>query len=249
MKSRLKAILRSPEHDAVTRSWELVRDEDKDLDRELFWSLQNELTFFKVRALACRILIERDRDRWPEQILHLVPGGNIMADRDRSTRPSRPPVVNQYEFGFSRLRRLDPIGQYDTILSAGYPYTARCNAAIGLGDTGESDALDPLLKALEDSDILVRDYGADAIRRLSNAGLRAVILQHPVRERLIGLLREPASLRKTRIASARALASLGELEPVKEHLSRSIRDRREWQGILDGKIPPLKKTWPGDVTI
>ncbi|WP_406628901.1 hypothetical protein [Amycolatopsis sp. WGS_07] len=105
----------------------------------------------------------------------------------------------------------------------------------------------PWQKALKDTAPAVRTLGADAVRRLGNAGFRETAREHPVRELLIDLLQD--ILRETRIAAARALGSLGEFEVLQEHSPRSSRDQREWARILRGEIPPLKRIWPGDLTI
>jgi len=244
----LKRILRSPDQQAASMTLDLVRAGEAGVDEAIFNSLQHELSFYKVRSLAIRILVERNRDRDPNPLLNLVPDGHIRADRSTGAIKGavKAPIVTRYEFGFGRLRRLDPIGQYDTILQC-YPAPVRMNAAIGLGDSGEVGSLNSLMKALKDNDYHVRAFGADAIRRLGNAGLRDDVLAHPARELLVELLRDP--FRNARIASARALGSLGDSEPLTEFNPHSSRDRSEWARILQGKIPPLKRIWPGDLTI
>ncbi|WP_169739655.1 HEAT repeat domain-containing protein [Amycolatopsis taiwanensis] len=115
----------------------------------------------------------------------------------------------------------------------GWP--VRQQAATGLGDAGEVAGLEPLTKALKDSHPTVRRLGVEAVRRLGNAGLRNAVLSHPIRDVLVELLHDP--LRDTRIASARTLGSLGEVEVLREFTPRSSRDRREWERILQGAIP------------
>lgn len=247
----LKEILRSPDPQAASMAVKLVQAEEAGIDEAIFTSLNCEIRSAKMLALALRVLAERDRDRDPAPLLGFVPDAHIRAVEDGPggtiTSAVWAPIATRYPFGFSRLRRLGPVGQYDICLRK-YPATVRMKATVGLGDSGEANALDPLMRALKDTAPSVRSLGVDAVRRLSNAGLRATVREHPVRELLVDLLQNDP-LRETRIAAARALGSLGEFETLREHSPKSSRDRREWERILRGEIPPLKRIWPGDLTV
>ncbi|MFE3170041.1 HEAT repeat domain-containing protein [Amycolatopsis sp. NPDC059090] len=246
-----KDILKSPDSRAASMSVALVKAEGAGVDEAIFKSLRREIRSGKVLTLALRVLVERDRDRDSDPLLDLVPDGHVTAVENPSSSAARSaiwaPIVTRYQFGFSRLRKLGPVGQYDKILR-NYPTAVRMKATIGLGDSGEVYALHPLANALKDKSPNVRTFGADAVRRLGNGGLREEARQHPVRQLLVELLQDD-QLRETRIAAARALGSFGEFETLREHSPKSSRDQREWARILQGEIPPLKRTWPGDLTI
>ncbi|MFC5112930.1 HEAT repeat domain-containing protein [Amycolatopsis halotolerans] len=246
VRGSLKEILRAPDQQAAALATELVRAEDTGVDDAILAVATRGTLSGAVVTLAIRILVERDRDRDPAPLLDLVPDGQVRAEDRRPAWPVRAPIVTRYRFGFSRLRPLDPVAQYERVLDH-YPAVVRMDAAVGLGDSGEISALDPLAKALKDRNPAVRTLSANAVRRLGNAGLREAAREHPVRELLIDLLQD--ILRETRIAAARALASLGELEVLAEHRPKSARDQREWARMTRGEIPPLKRTWPGDLTI
>ncbi|ATY10619.1 hypothetical protein CU254_09190 [Amycolatopsis sp. AA4] len=246
VRGALKEILRAPDSQAAALATELVRTEEAGIDDALLELLTRGLWSAKAVALAIRILAERDRDRDPAPLLDAVPGGHVRAADRRPSWPVKAPIVTRYYFGFSRLRRLDPVGQYERVLDC-YPTVVRMDAAIGLGDSGEVSALDPLAKALKDRFSAVRTLGVHAVRRLGNAGLREAVRSNPVRELLIDLLQD--TLRETRIAAARALGSLGEFEVLEEHRPKSSRDQREWARIRQGDVPPLKRIWAGDLTI
>jgi hypothetical protein len=100
-----------------------------------------------------------------------------------------PPVIVSFMYGSSRLRRLEPVAQYDKILSGNFSFDTRIAAAIGLGDTGEVAALDPLLKGLADRDSRVRAHSADAVRRLANASV--AVREHAVSRVLVQRWRTP----------------------------------------------------------
>ncbi|WP_409466019.1 HEAT repeat domain-containing protein [Amycolatopsis sp. GA6-003] len=246
MRSSLKEVLRSPDPEAAALATELVRAEDTGIDDAILAVATCGTRSGAVVTLAIRILVERDRDRAPAPLLALVPDGRVRAEDRRPSWPVKAPIVTRYRFGFSRLRQLDPVGQYERVLDC-YPTAVRMDAAVGLGDSGDISALDPLAKALKDRFPAVRTLGADAVRRLGNAGLRETVREHPVRDLLIELLQD--TLRETRVAAARALGSLGEFEVLEEHRPKSAREQREWARIRQGEIPPLKRIWPGDLTI
>ena len=246
VRGSLKEVLRSSDQQAAALATELVRADGPGVDDAILAVATCGTRSGAVMTLAIRILVERDRDRDPAPLLALVPDGQVRAADRRPSWPVKAPIVTRYRFGFGRLRQLDPVGQYERVLDC-YPTVVRMDAAVGLGDSGESSALDPLAKALKDRFAAVRTLGVHAVRRLGNAGLREAVREHPVRDLLIDLLQD--TLRETRIAAARALGSLGELEVLEEHRPKSSRDQREWARIMQGGIPPLKRTWPGDRTI
>jgi hypothetical protein len=114
---------------------------------------------------------------------------------------------------------------------------------LGLADTANVSAFEPVADGLADRRAKVRSAAADTVRRLGHAVGAAAVSGHPVRERLVRSLsdRDPA----VRIAVARALGSLGDLF---EHLSSSRIDEAELDSILSGRIEPLPRIWPLDNT-
>ncbi len=154
----LKEILRSPDSWAASMAVDLVKAEEAGIDEVIFKSLRREIRSGKVPIRALRILAERDRDRDPNPMLDLVPDGQVRAVENPSSKirsAIQAPIVTRYQLGFSRLRQLDPLGQYDTILRY-YPATVRMDATKGLGDSGEANALVPLMEALKDTSPTVR---------------------------------------------------------------------------------------------
>jgi hypothetical protein len=113
---------------------------------------------------------------------------------------------------------------------------------LGLADTANVSAFEPVADGLADRRAKVRSAAADAVRRLGHAVGAAAVSGHPG-ERLVRSLsdRDPA----VRIAVARALGSLGDLF---EHLSSSRIDEAELDSILSGRIEPLPRIWPLDNT-
>lgn len=250
LESRLKAILKAPEDVALEDAQALVADQDPNLDSRLFTFVAGDYVWPRVKCVACRLLAERDRDRDPTPLTALFDPG--MPKEEATTWLKRMwrnnaayPVIVSFEYGFSRLRKLAPVRSYMKILTEeDYGPNVRANATLGLGDTGELEALEPLTIALGDSHPAVRGYAADSVRRLRHAGAAGVVASHPVRDRLITGLHDPK--KNVRLAAARALGSLGDLAPLRERQQRSPRDRAELDRILQGDIPPLAKTWPGD---
>uniref|UniRef100_UPI0031D6F29C HEAT repeat domain-containing protein n=1 Tax=Saccharothrix mutabilis TaxID=33921 RepID=UPI0031D6F29C len=206
----------------------------------------------RARAeLISRILAERDPDRDPVYTVQLRDGHANLRERAPRMAALLEWLNGEFplgteEWGFPRLRRLEPVRRYaEQLARAGL--IARCAAAVGLGDTADPAALPVLATALRDPHRTVRATSAQAVRRLW-AALRGEVDLEPVREPLVDLLRDPA--RSVRLEAARTLCVVGEVEPVRaarDRLSRwSRRDRQEMRAILSGEIPPLPKTWIGE---
>jgi hypothetical protein len=246
---RLRAVLRAAGDDAVSLALALVVDESPTVDESLAFFLRFEYMRPKIQQLAWRIWCERDRDRDPQPLVDFLgdePRVEPNGGRGLFAEIVNPPVVVLFMYGSSRLRRLEPVAQYDRILSGDFSLNTRIGAAIGLGDTGEAAALTPLLKGLADADPRVRAHSADAVRRLVNAGAREVVKQHDVSRLLVHRLGDRD--RRVRIAALRALGAAGLVEPVEGFAGRSRRERAEAERVRDGEIPPLEPTWPGDDT-
>lgn len=123
----------------------------------------------------------------------------------------------------------------------------RLSAAAGLSDTADVAALRPLSRALRDRHWRVRMVAADSVRRLRHAGADELLADRPVRDGLIRCLSDRRH--KVRVAAARALGSMGDLEPVRKRRWRSVWSWPEFGRVLRGEIPPLPKLWACDDTV
>lgn len=204
-----------------------------------------------VAELAGRVLAERDPDRDPAYTERFV--GDRAAAAARSPRTAA--VVDWMngelplgveEWGFPRLRRLEPVRRYAAQLRGGSAL-ARSAAALGLGDTADPAAFDALLTALADPNRTVRATAVQAVRRLARGVAGEAFRDHPVRERLAGLLADRS--RAVRLEAARALCVLGDGAVVAEARGRvpwwRAGLRRDLDDCLAGRVPPLPRTWPG----
>ncbi|WP_116047141.1 hypothetical protein [Amycolatopsis palatopharyngis] len=54
-------------------------------------------------------------------------------------------LITSLEYGYSRLRKLQPFAVYVDLLSLDRKINLRLNVMLGLGDTGELEALGPLV--------------------------------------------------------------------------------------------------------
>jgi hypothetical protein len=199
--------------------------------------------------LVSRILAERDPDRDPSYAERLLP--EPVAEPGRGERLAEwlvgeiPPGAE--EWGFTRLRRLEPVKHYAGQLRDGAP-TARLLAAGNLGDTADADAFDVLLPALSDRSRNVRFAAVQSVRRLAEAGFAEEYSGHAVRQRLAELLSNDDRL--VRVAAARTLFLFGDEELVAEALSRTTwsqrKLKRELEAVLRGDVPPLPKMWIGE---
>jgi HEAT repeat protein len=233
----------------------LVDSSDPIVEQKLQDKLGESGTRFGVEAAVSRILVERNPDRDPSFLRgHLI--GVSQATRPFVRKATlkdmdalSDPFLGAHVLGFSRLRKLDPVAVYARQLDNRL-VSVRSGAAVGLGDTADLAALEPLARALADPHWKVRMNAADSVRRLRHTGAGTVLATHPVRERLVECLTDRH--RPVRVAAAQALGSVGDVEPLRQCLSRcpwwAWRRRRDLAQVLRGDIPPLRKTWPGDDT-
>lgn len=201
--------------------------------------------------LVSRILAERDPDRDPayaERLLLESPAAGTPSRRARLEAWTMGPVpLAAIQWGFHRLRRLEPVRRYAEQLREG-AMPARLLAVIGLGQTADAAAFDVLLTALSDRRAAVRDAAAQSVRRLAASGLEEVYLDHPVRQRLVELLSDRK--RPVRVHAAWTLYAFGDEARVVDALAKATwwqrKYKRELESCLRGEIPPLTKTWIGD---
>ena len=200
--------------------------------------------------VASRILAERDPDRDPQYLLRYMPDDRPIAGNSPIRRWARKvnvyPPVSACIYGLSRLRRFDPVGTYGRLLDEPFSIT-RMEAASALGDTADPAALDPLAKALADPKKWVRGRALNAVHRLSHTTSAAIVLGHPIRQGLMTALADRN--KKLALAVAYVLADLGDVEAVREYVTRNPRRRRLFAPALAGQIPPLRPFWPGDETV
>lgn len=233
---------------------QLLVESNSDVEPALFGILSDRQVDSAVVALIARVLVERDVNRDPEFLVELIPNmqrsaagsGTFMRVLGGDV-PYPPPGA--HVMGFARLRRLDPVKVYSEQLKHSF-FGVRLTAAAALGDTADLTALDPLTRALNDSNWRVRANAADSVRRLRHAGAATVLHEHPVRDRLIERLTDRR--RAVRVAAARALGSMADDQPIQQargRLSRWSRKRRDLDRVLSCEVPPLPQLWPGDRTI
>lgn len=230
----------------------LSRGSGAEIDHELMAMFHTALDRGedKRAELVSRILAERDPDRDPSYTERLLPepvsepAGR--ADRLVDWLVGEIPVGAE-EWGFTRLRRLEPVRYYADRLRHG-AFTARLLAAGNLGDTADAAAFDVLLTALSDRSRNVRFAAVQSVRRLAEAGLAEEYSGHAVRQRLAELL--SGDDRLVRVAAARTLFLFGDRALVTEALGRVAwwqrRLKRELEAVLRGDIPPLPKMWIGE---
>lgn len=229
----------------------LVESDDPEVENVLLEKLAEPLVRVDLRRLLCRILVERDPARDPRFLLGHLLGASHMnpfkpkPDGLREDGFSNP-FPGSHFYGFSRLLQLYPVNVYARQLNHRWR-TIRLSAATALGDTADLLALEPLAVALGDRSWRVRMCAADSVRRLRHAGASNVLASHPVRDGLIRCLSD--GHHKVRVAAARALGSMGDLDPIRERRERSWRSRPELDRVLRGEIPPLPKIWPCDDTV
>ena len=201
--------------------------------------------------LVSKVLVARDPDRDPayaERLLGESPAAGEPSRRARLEAWTMGEVpLAALQWGFPRLRRLEPVRRYADQLSKG-AMGARVLAVIGLGHTADADAFDVLLTALSDRRAVVRDSAAQSVRRLAASGLEEVYLNHPVRQRLAELLSDRN--RPVRVHAAWTLCAFGDEALVADALSKASwwqrKLKRELEKCLRGEIPPLTGTWIGD---
>jgi len=229
----------------------LVSTKDETVEAQLLQQIQAPDTEHEVVVVLCRVLAERNPDRDPVYLLpHLRSVSHMNPFSPKDQRQDELALSNPspggHAMGFSRLRRADPVGVYSRQLQHCL-FPVRMGAAVGLGDTADLTALEPLVGALSDPNWRVRMSSADSVRRLRHAGVGKLIGTHPVRGFLIKCLSD--GRHEVRVAAARALGSMGDFGPVRERRARSFRSRREFDRVLRGEIPPLPRIWPGDDTV
>lgn len=192
--------------------------------------------------LVSRILAERDPDRDPSYVDWLL------GEEDPDDKRTWTLVLGAESWGFTRLRRLEPVRRCTELLRTGGRFT-RATAAMCLGDTVDAAAFEPLLTALSDRSKYVRTAAVMSVRRLAQSGFREEYAGHAVRMRLGEMLR---SERKwfVRLQLAAALCVLGDEALVEDALRRAWWWEWKWKRTLkeclNGKIEPLPKVWDGE---
>lgn len=232
----------------------LVGDRSSEVDSMLLAVLADRKVKFDVAELASRILVERDPDRDPVFLHEYFPVAKKWVEPGSNPswlmRFMAPyPPVGAHGFGFSRLTQLHPVDMYARQLDEKF-FAVRMGGAAALGDTADLASLEPLVRALVDPSWRVRVTAADSVRRLRHAGAAEVLPAHPVRDGLMRCLGDRR--RVVRVAAARALGSMGDVEPLQRRRASlgwlARRQRRDLDEVLRGEIPPLPKVWPGDET-
>ncbi|MFS8098542.1 HEAT repeat domain-containing protein [Lentzea alba] len=195
--------------------------------------------------LISRVLAERDPDRDPAYIERMFLYGFDEEQKDGG-------LVGAEEWGFTRLRRLEPVQWYAKQLQyEGFArWMMRAAAVVALGDTSDPAAFDVLLPVLSHESKRVRGAAVQAVLRLARSGLDDEYRAHPVHQRLAEMLSDHP---KVRVEAARALCRLGDEALVAEALSKAPWWQRKWRRELEtclrGEIPPLPKMWPGDQNV
>jgi HEAT repeat protein len=178
-----------------------------------------------VKRLALRLLAERDRDRDPGPLLATFAEQTLKEEVKTAFQKFTydlvdMPLIASSEYGYSRLRKLQPVAVYADLLSQDRKVNLRLNVVLGLGDTGELEALGPLVYGLTDPHRAVRVAAADSVRRLRHAGAGEILAGHPIREPLVAALGDRR--KAVRVAAARALVSLNDSEPVRKALRNTL---------------------------
>lgn len=248
---RLRDVLHARGDEAALMATNLVADDiTPGLDDSLTQFLRRDYLHPRIQQLACRILIERDRDRDPHPILEMMVRDSNPIGKKRGVVAEvvDPPAIVSYEYGFSRLTRLRPLEQYDSLLASNCSTNTRINVAIGLGDSGEDRAVDLLVTCLRDPKPKVRAAASDAIRRLANSGNFDISVDDDAeRQPLVDLMKDRD--RDVRISALRSLAAVGLMESVLNFSPPTRREHMEMERLRKGDIEPLERTWPGDNTI
>ncbi|MFI6102062.1 HEAT repeat domain-containing protein [Lentzea sp. NPDC051213] len=193
--------------------------------------------------LISRVLAERDPDRDPAYVERMFRYGLDGELEDGA-------VLGAEDWGFTRLRRLEPVKWYaDQLYYDGFAKSLmRLGAVFALGDTADPAAFDVLLPVLSDRKPRMRATAVHAVRRLARAGLDAEYRAHPVRQRLAELLADPHL--NVRVEAARALCVLGDEALVADAPGKASWWQRKWKRALEtclhGEIPSLPKIWAGD---
>lgn len=198
-----------------------------------------------VQAFATRILVERDRNRDPADLLVLHPNSSKRGLLGYFTAGDD--TILSLSYGLHRLYRLDPVNRLRRILVERYWWRIQCRAVDGLGDTGSLDALAAIGIGITNKNPQVRAASGDAFRRLCYSVGPEVVKKQNVGDVLERALLD--SSQDVRIAAARTCAVLGEIGLLRGQMSRNVQDRDEISRIIDGDIPPLVRTWPGDIAV
>lgn len=192
--------------------------------------------------LISRILAERDPDRDPSYVDWLL------GEEDPDDKRTWTIAIGAENWGFTRLRQLEPVRRCTELLQTGGRFT-RGAAVLCLGDTVDAAAFEPLLTALSDRSKYVRTMAVMSVRRLAQSGFAEEYAGHAVRARLGEMLR---SDRKwlVRLQLAPALCVLGDEALVAEALRKAWWWERKWKRKLrewlNGEIEPLLKMWDGE---
>ncbi|WP_410652784.1 HEAT repeat domain-containing protein [Amycolatopsis sp. cmx-4-54] len=229
----------------------LVAGTSVTLDESLAAVIQAAARHHEAAALASRILVERDPNRSPDFLPDFIrpvtlarsKGAKGLARFTEFFLGEPPPSA--FQFGYSRLRSVDALGDYTRMAKHRFS-SLRYGAMLGLADTADLAALDPLARGLDDRSPRVREAAANAVRRLRHAGPVKDILAHQVHQKLIQALSDRSA--EVRIAAARALGALGDHDALRKHSHALRGEQTELDQILNNRIPPLDKIWPLDDT-
>jgi hypothetical protein len=239
------------EEEAAEAAAVLAHGRGDEVDRELLelfeaaadWSnspeakLSQKTGWHEHAELISRILAERDPDRDPSYLDRLFdehqPGAVVVAGEN---------------WGFTRLRRLEPVQRYADQLRGG-GFFPRLFATISLGDTVDPAAFDVLLPALSDRRKTVRGAAVQSVQRLAQSGLEDAYSTHAARQRLADMLLTDRRL-IVRVLAARVLCLFGDEHLVVDALSKAPwwrpRLKASLKACLSGGNPPLQKMWIGE---
>lgn len=236
------------EEEAAEAAAMLARGRGDEVDRELLelfdaaadWShspeakISQKVGWHEHAELISRILAERDPDRDPSYL-------------DRLFDEHRPGevVIGGEDWGFTRLRRLEPVQRYADQLRDG-GFLARVYAATGLGDTVDPAAFDVLLTALSDRRYMIRGAAVQSVQQLAQSGLEDAYSGHAARQRLADMLMTDRRL-IVRVLAARVLCLFGGEHLVVDALSKAPwwrpRLKASLNACLRGENPPLEGIW------
>jgi len=239
------------EEEAAEAAAMLARGRGDEVDRELLelfdaaadWSnspeakISQKVGWREHAELISRILAERDPDRDPSYL-----------DRLFGEHQPGEVVIGGEDWGFTRLRRLEPVQRYTDQLRDG-GFIARVCAATGLGDTVDPAAFDVLLTALSDRRYMIRGAAVQSVQRLAQSGLEDVYSTHAARQRLADMLLTDRRL-IVRVLAARVLYLFGDEPLVVGALRRAPwwrpRLKASLNACLSGGNPPPEKVWIGE---
>ncbi|MBP2325465.1 hypothetical protein JOF56_005850 [Kibdelosporangium banguiense] len=225
----------------------LIDSTDEGLDERILAMLAGQRA--TVASVLCRVLAERRPDRDPSYAFDCFARSKRgSADRVESwvgRQAYRHPLGLHY--GICRLRLAAPVEHY-AVNAAHWTAMRRFAAVLALGDTADVAAVPLVVKALRDRNWRVRVEATGAIRRLSRDGAVAPAVVDSVADSLVACLSD----RKPKVVEYAAITlSVSTMRDRLEEARRSSRLKPETievvNAALDGKVPALRPTWPGDI--